>query len=141
MPTNEDDAMTLLMLGQYVSRTMIDGHQWTRMTPEEHAAYYTGYEDGVIQTAAYHVEEASHRHAAVMSLPTTTGKLPVDELVAQVDTFYATEVNRDIPLSFALLAIRNRRAMSGEGHSPEWDAEVDAYVESLRQQFSKATEN
>lgn len=137
-PTDEDDAMTLLMLSQYVSRSMIDGHQWVRMTPDERAAYYTGYEDGVMQTAAYHLRNASDRNAAIMTLPTSAGRLPVDELVPLVDAFYAEEANRNIPLSFALVAIRNRRAKSGEGRSPEWDAKIDAYIESLQEMFRNA---
>ena len=141
--SNEDskedfDPIATMMRGQYINRAMMNGREWVERTEEQKQSYLLGYTDGTFNAAAYYIPTEAKRNAAILSLPTSQGKLPIEQLAREVDGFYADAKNRTIPISFALLVIRNRRALTGEGRSPERDAKIQAYIESLQQMFEVA---
>jgi len=138
-PTEEGfDPVSAQIRAAYISRAMLNGQEWAELNEGEKANYLLGYVDGVMNTVTYHLRAEPDRKAAVASLPTSAGDLPTGKLVLLVDQFYADEQNLGIPISFALEVIRNRRSMTGEGWTPEFERRVGEYIKSLREMFSEA---
>jgi len=130
------DPIATQMRAQYISRAMLKGHEWVERNEDQKRGYLIGYMDGMFNAATYYIPTEAKRNAAILSLPTSQGELPIGQLIQHVDQFYADAKNRTIPISFALVAIRNLRAAIGR--TPEHERQLDEYIASLQEMFRDA---
>lgn len=86
------------------------GFYWARMTTEEKSAYLTGYEDGYLNSLAYHVEDKEKRQQAVEKMPSfyDAEKSNRDSLIEKIDTYYAqAEAYKVIPVPLVIRLVIN----------------------------------
>lgn len=92
-----------------VDGVVIDGNLWVNLEKGEKWTYLFGFEDGARNTAIHYVPDEGTRDMIYQGLPTRLGEInSVDELVREIDRFYAVENNRTIPVNSALLVVRSR---------------------------------
>jgi len=129
------DPIASMLRVQYISRAMLKGHEWIERDEDQKRGYLIGYMDGMFNAATYYIPTEEKRAAAIQSLPMSQGAA-IGQLVQEVDQFYADAKNRTIPISFALVAIRNLRAAIGR--TPEHERQLDEYIASLQEMFRDA---
>ncbi|MCQ9206446.1 MAG: hypothetical protein NG740_00975 [Omnitrophica bacterium] len=110
----------------YLEQGMVNGEFWNNMSNQDKFSYLLGYQDGLMATTAHFVSGEAEKTKAMSSFP----KGVFNQLIPQIDEFYAEEKNMDIPISYVLTIIRNRQKGTDE-------TKIQNYTEYLRDSQGK----
>ena len=110
----------------YLNQGMIDGEYWNDMSDRDKFSYLLGYQDGLMTTMAHFVSGEAQKTKVMSNFP----KGEFNQLIPQIDKFYAEKENANIPIGYVLTIIRNRQKSTDE-------AKIQNYIEYLRDSQGK----
>ena len=109
----------------FINEEMINGYKWSSFSLDEKASYLLGFMDGGVYTATHFITDEERRKEVYALLPVLSAQLGFEELVKRIDKFYQDEENKNIPLGYVFIIIRNRLIGVNED-------KIQRYIDYLR---------
>ena len=117
----------------FINEEMINGYKWSSFSSDEKASYLLGFMDGGVYTAAHFITDEEKRKEVYALLPALSAQLGFEELVKRIDKFYQDKKNKDVPLCYVFIIIRNRLIGVNED-------KIQRYIDYLRHSQGKDLE-